>query len=131
MKRDKKERARVKNKRSVLGRIIVFLLAVLAFVGLLAMAMSVLGSYVNPTRFVWLSFFSLGFWVIFLYNVVILALLLLMWSRKAWISIIAMLIAVPGVVKSFSMGKSQSGGELRVMSYNVLYFKDQYDKDKS
>ena len=131
MKRDKKERARVKNKRSVLGRIIVFLLAVLAFVGLLAMAMSVLGSYVNPTRFVWLSFFSLGFWVIFLYNVVILALLLLMWSRKAWISIIAMMIAVPGVVKSFSMGKSQSGGELRVMSYNVLYFKDQYDKDRS
>lgn len=120
-----------KKKRGILGRIVVFLLAVLAFVGLLAMAMSVLGSYVNPTRFVWLSFFGLGFWVIFLFNLVVLTLLLLMWSRKAWIAVIAMLIAIPGVMKSFSVGKSQSGGELRVMTYNVLGFKDQYHDDKS
>lgn len=95
------------------------------------MAMSVLGSYVNPTRFVWLSFFGLGFWVIFLYNLVVLTLLLLMWSRKAWIAIIAMLIAIPGVVKSFSLGKAQSGGELRVMTYNVLGFKDQNDTERT
>lgn len=120
-----------KKKRGIFGRIIVFLLAILAFVGLLAMTMSVLSSHVNPQKFVWLSFFGLGFWVIFLYNVGILALLLLMWSRKAWISIIALMIAVPGVVKSFSMGKSQSGGDLRVMTYNVLGFKDQYDKERS
>lgn len=130
--RDKKEkRGSNRKKRSILGRIAVFLLAVLAFVGLLAMAMSVLGSYVNPTRFVWFSFFGLGFWIVFLFNLVVLTLLLLMWSRKVWIAIIAMLIAVPGVVKSFSLGKSQEGGQLRVMTYNVLGFKDQYDTEKS
>lgn len=117
-------------KRGILGRIIVFLLAILAFVGMLAMAMCVLSSYVDPTKFVWLSFFGLTFWVILFYNLVIFGLLLLMWSRKVWISIIALLIAIPGVYKSFSTGRSQSGGELRVMSYNVLNFRDQYDKEK-
>lgn len=118
-------------KRGFFGRVIVFLLAILAFIGLLAMAMSVLGSYVNPTKFVWLSFFGLGFWVVFLYNVVVLALLVLMWSRRAWISIIALLIAIPGLYKSFSFGKPQSGGQLRVMTYNVMSYKDQYDDKKS
>lgn len=131
MKRNKDKKGGGKKKRGILGRIVVFLLAILAFVGLLAMAMSVLGSYVNPTRFVWLSFFGLGFWVVLFYNLLMLIMLLMMRSRKAWISILAMLIAIPGVVKSFSLGKSQSGGELRVMTYNVLDFKDQYDKDKS
>ena len=119
-----------KKKRGVFGRIIVFLLAILAFVGLLAMAMSVLCSYVDPTKFVWLSFFGLMFWVILFYNLVVLALLLLMWSRKAWITIVALLIAIPGIYKSFSTGRSQSGGELRVMSYNVLNFTDMHDKEK-
>ena len=119
-----------KKKRGVLGRIIVFLLAILAFIGLLAMAMSVLCSYVDPTKFVWLSFFGLMFWAILFYNLVVFGLLLLMWSRKIWISIIALLIAIPGVYKSFSTGRSLDGGELRVMSFNVLNFRDQYDEGK-
>ena len=117
-------------KRGILGRIIVFLLAILAFVGLIAMAMSVLCSYVDPTKFVWLTFFGLMFWGILFFNLAVFALLLLMWSRKVWISVIALLIAIPGVYKSFSTGRSQSGGELRVMSYNVLNFRDQYDEGK-
>ena len=125
MKNDKE-----KKKRGVFGRIIVFLLAILAFVGVIAMAMSVLCSYVDPTKFVWLSFFGLMFWAILFYNLVVFALLLLMWSRKVWISIVALLIAIPGVYKSFSTGRSLEGGELRVMSYNVLHFKDQYDEEK-
>lgn len=118
-------------KRGFFGRLIVFLLAILAFIGLIAMTMSVLASYVDPQKFVWFSFFGLAFWEIFLYNLLILVLLLLMWSRKVWISVIAMLIAVPGVYKSFSFGKSQSGGELRVMTYNVLSFKDQHNPEKT
>ena len=129
--KDPDKRATGKRKRGILGRIVVFLLAILAFIGLLAMTMCVLSSYINPLRFVWLSFFGLGFWVILFYNLLILTLLLLMWSRNAWISIMALLIAVPGVVKSFSMGKPQDGGELRVMTYNVLGFKDLNDKGRS
>ena len=119
-----------KKKRGILGRIIVFLLAILAFVGMLAMAMSVLCSYVDPTKFVWLTFFGLMFWAILFFNLAVFALLLLLWSRKVWISVIALLIAIPGVYKSFSTGRSQSGGELRVMSYNVLNFRDQFDTEK-
>ena len=119
-----------KKKRGIFGRIIVFLLVILAFVGLLAMAMSVLSSYVDPSKFVWLSFFGLTFWVILFYNLAVFTLLLLMWSRKVWISIVALLIAIPGVYKSFSTGRSQEGGQLRVMSYNVLNFRDQYDEQK-
>ena len=131
MKDEKKDRKPQGKRRGFFGRVIVFLLAVLAFVGMLAMAMSVFGSYVNPNKFVWFSFFGLAFWEIFLFNVVIFVLLLLMWSRKVWISVIALLIAIPGLGKSLSFGKSQDGGELRVMTYNVLYFNDQYDKDRS
>lgn len=126
MKADRKDR----KKRGLLGRIIVFLLALLALVGLGAMIMSVLSSYVDPSKFVWLSFFGLTFWVILLYNLAVFLLLLLMWSRKAWISIVALLIAIPGIYKSFSMGTSQEGGELRVMTYNVWQFKDQSENDK-
>ena len=96
----------------------------MALVGLVAMTMSVMSSYVNPIEFPWLSFFGLAFWAILLYNLAVLVLLLLMWSRKAWIVVIALLIAIPGFIKSFSFGKSQRGGELRVMTYNVYSFKD-------
>lgn len=124
MKNDKKQ-------RGFFGRLIVGLLAVLAFIGLIAMIMSVLSAYINPAKFVWFSFFGLAFWMVLIYNIVIFTLLLLMWSRKAWISVIALAIAIPGVVKSFSIGKSNEGGELRVMSYNLLTFKDVNDKEKT
>lgn len=126
-KRNKKDR----KKRSLFGRIVVALLSLLALLGLVAMTLSVLSSYINPSRFVWVSFFGLTFWGILLFNLVVLMLLLLMWSRKAWIAVIAMLIALPGIYKSFSTGKSHNGGELRVMAYNILKFHDQFDKNKS
>lgn len=113
-----------RRKRGFFGRLIVFLLSVLAVVGLIAMTMSVLSSYVDPCKFVWLSFFGLAFWAILLYNLVVLALLLLMWSRRAWIVVVALLIAVPGLVKSISLGRPQEGGTFRVMTYNVHGFKD-------
>ena len=118
-------------KRGFFGRLIVFLLSILAFIGLLAMLLSVLSAYIDPVKFVWLTFFGLAFWVIVCYNFVVLTLLLLMWSKKAWISIIALLIAIPGFYKSFSTGKAQEGAELRIMSYNVFRFLDIYDEEKS
>ena len=118
-------------KRSLVGRIIVILLTVLALLGLVAMIMSVLSSYVDPVRFVWFSFSGLVFWVILFYNLVVWLLLLLMWSRYTWIAVASLLIAIPGVYRSLSTGRSHDGGELRVMSYNVLNFSDQYDDSKS
>ena len=87
-----------KKHRSILGRLIVGLLVIMALVGLVAMGLSVLSSFVNPEKFVWIAYFGLVFWVIFFYNVIVFVLLLLMWSRHVKIAMIALVIAIPGVV---------------------------------
>ena len=113
-----------KRERSFFGKMIVFILAVMAFLGLVAMAMSVVNAYVNPQHFIWTTMFGLAFWEILIFNVVVFLLLLLMWSNKIWISVVALLIAVPGITKSFSFGsKAQAENSIRIMSYNVHNFK--------
>lgn len=103
---------------------IVFILAVMAFLGLVAMALSVVNAYVNPQHFIWTTMFGLAFWEILIFNVAVFLLLLLMWSNKIWISVVALLIAIPGIAKSFSFGsKAQAENSIRIMSYNVHNFK--------
>ena len=110
-----------KRERSFFGKMIVFILAVLAFLGLVAMALSVVNAYVNPQHFIWTTMFGLAFWEILIFNVVVFLLLLLMWSNKIWISVMALLIAIPGISKSFSFGsKVEADSSIRIMSYNVL-----------
>ena len=106
-----------------MGKLLVFVLGILAFIGLIAMVLSVVNPYLDPKRFVWTSFFGLGFWVVFIFNVLIFIALLLLWSRMAWISVVALLVAIPGISKSYSFGKKAGEeGSLRVMSYNIHKF---------
>ena len=93
-----------RKERGFFGKVIVFLLSVMAVIGLVAMALSVLSPYVDPKRFVWLAYFGLAFWEIFALNILIFALLLLMWSRKVWIAVLALIVAIPGIKKSYSFG---------------------------
>ena len=110
--------------RSFFGKMIVFILAVLAVIGVIAMALSIANAYINPMDFIWTTVFGLAFWEILIYNVVVFLLLLLMWSNKIWISVVALLIAIPGISKSFSIGsKSKAENSIRVMSYNVHDFR--------
>lgn len=110
--------------RSFFGKMIVFILAVLAVIGVIAMALSIANAYVNPKDFIWTTVFGLAFWEILIYNVVVFLLLLLMWSNKIWISVVALLIAIPGISKSFSIGsKSKADNSIRIMSYNVHDFR--------
>ena len=112
-----------KRDRGFFGKLLVFIFALLAFVGLVAMALSVLNAYVNPKNFIWTTMFGLAFWPILFYNVAILMVLLSLKSRKAWISVIALMIAIPGFSKSYSRGKSvEADSSIRVMSYNVHNF---------
>ena len=118
-----------KKKRSFFGKMLVFIFAVLAFIGLVAMALSVINPYINPQHFIWTTVFGLAFWEILIFNVVIFLLLLLLWSNKIWISVVALLIAIPGISKSFSFGsKVQADSSIRIMSYNVHNFK-YFDKE--
>lgn len=126
-----KKNEKNKKKRGILGWIFLILLIVLAFAGLIAMLMSVVCSFVNPERFVWLSFFGLTYWMILFFNLAVLLLLLLMRSRWAWLPVLTLMVAVPGISKSLSIGKQRDNGELRVMSYNVLNFSNQFNSEKS
>ena len=112
-----------KKQRSFFGKMIIVILAVLAVLGLVAMALSVANAYVSPQKYIWTTVFGLAFWVILLFNVVIFLLLLLMWSNKIWISVVALLIAIPGISKSFSFGsKVKADSSIRIMSYNLHNF---------
>ena len=93
-----------KRERGFFGRLLVFILTILAVVGLIAMTLSVVNAYINPQRFIWTTMFGLAFWVILIYNVLVFLFLLLLWSKKAWISVLALLIAIPGISKSYSIG---------------------------
>lgn len=112
-----------RRERGFFGKLLVFILALLAFIGLIAMALSVVNPYIDPKHYIWTSFFGLAFWEIFAFNLLIFFALLLLWSRKIWISIIALLIAIPGVRKSYSFGsRVDEDNFIRVMSYNVHNF---------
>ena len=120
-----------RRRRGFFGRLIIFLLTLLALVGFIAMVLSVISSFLDPVKFVWTAYFGLAFWAIFFYNLIVLTLLLLLWSKKAWIAVFAMLFSIPGVYKSFSTGHEREGGELRIMSYNVLNFYDYLNEGKT
>ena len=112
-----------KRERGFLWKLLVFVLAILAFIGLIAMALSVVNPYVNPKHLVWTSFFGLAFWEIFLFNLLVFIALLLLWSRKVWIAVLALAIAIPGLKKSYSLGRQKKEeGFIRVMNYNVHRF---------
>lgn len=112
-----------KQRRGFLGRVLVFLLSLLAVAGLVAMALSVANAYVNPNTFPWTTFFGLAFWVILAFNLVVFVLLLLLWSNKVWISVLALLVAAPGIAKSYSFGKAvEAEDSIRIMSYNIHIF---------
>jgi len=114
---------RERRERGFFGRVVVFILTLLAVIGLVAMALSVLCPHVDPKRFVWIAFFGLAFWEILLFNILVFFALLLLWSRKAWISVLALLVAIPGVNKSYSFGNTvEIGDGIRLMSYNVYMF---------
>ena len=88
---------REKRQRTLFGRVMVLLLSLLAVLGFVAMALSVINAYINPQNFIWTTVFGLAFWEILLFNVAVFLLLLLFWSNKIWIAVAALLIAIPAV----------------------------------
>lgn len=111
-------------KRGFFGSLVVGILSLLALIGLFAMTLSVLNPYIDPQHFVWTSFFGLAFWEIFIFNLLVFFALLVMHSRSAWITVLALVISIPGLSKSFSLGKKLADeGDIRIMTYNVRNFK--------
>lgn len=110
-------------KRGCIGNIIVLILGAGALVGLAAMGLCLLSTHINPQRFAWIAIFGLAFWGILIYNLLVFVLLLCLHSRGAWITALALLMAIPGFAKSFAFGRQEKSDDaLKVMTYNLHMF---------
>lgn len=113
-----------KRERGFFGKLLVLVFALLAFIGLVTMTLSVASPYIDPKHINWMPFFGLAFWEIFIFNVLVFIALLLLWSRKVWIAVLALVIAIPGLKKSYSIGSQVNEDSfLRLMTYNVHHFR--------
>ena len=88
---------------------------------------------INPSVFVWTAFFGLAFWMIFFANVIILIILIFLKSRRTLlIPIVALLLSIPGIMKSYSFGEKKDDiNTIKVMTYNVGVFRDYKVKSRS
>lgn len=95
--------------------------------------LSALSPYVNPSAFVWTAFFGLGFWIIFIINLIIFIILLFLKARRTLlIPILTLLILIPGFLKSYSFGEKKVGdSQMKVMTYNIGVFRDYKHKSRT
>ena len=110
-------------ERGFFGKLLVFIFAVLAFIGLVAMVLSVGNAYINPQHFIWTTVFGLAFWEILIYNVVILFFLLTLRSRKAWLVWCVSKLQIFCVVKSsqVSSGKQRDKNVLKFLQKKLVF----------
>lgn len=114
-----------KRKRSVLNRLWSFIFLLVALVFFVASVACAVNPIINPNRFVWASFFGLGFWPIFIVDVILLVLLAFLRSKSFVVPLLALIICIPGFKRSYSMGNKFDGvGDIKVLSYNVELFKE-------
>lgn len=116
----------VAKKKPFLNRLIIFFVAVFAFIAMISMLLCVINPLVDPNFFVWTSFFGLAFWPILMANILLFIILVLLKARKSlYISLLAFIFAVPGFMRSYSVSKEGiDEGNLKIMSYNVCNFRD-------
>ena len=112
------------NKKGFFRRLVSLIMALVAIAGVVMAAMSWLCCLVSPVNAPVLQFFGIAFWPILAFNVVVLVLLALVRSKKAFLSLVALLVSLPGFLKSYSFGKTSEEDGIKVMSYNVHIFQD-------
>ena len=113
-----------KKKRSFPRRVISLMMALIAVLGAVMAVMSWLCCLVSPAKAPVLQFFGMAFWPIFAFNVVMLVLLAIARSKKIFLSLLALIVSIPGLMKSYSFGKTSDEDGIKVMSYNVHIFQD-------
>ena len=115
-------------KSSLLKRLLDWLFSILSVIVLLAMLASVLCCWIDPVRWVWPAYFGLAFMMLLAVAIFLFVVMLLLKSRKIWVAILALIVSVPGVIKSFAFnGGGDEKSSLRVLSYNLHGFVDVKD----
>lgn len=98
-----------------------------------------MSSYISPSDLWIAGFFSLAIPVTILVNIILLALALRFKRKSRWIFLIALIIGLPHITRSYSFslsGKKKAENDLTIMSYNVEsfnlydYLYDKSAKDK-
>lgn len=119
-------------KKSFGRRMLIFLVGIFAVIGLLSQFLCAINPMISPNFFVVTSYFGVSFWPIFLANLLILLVLILLKARKAlFYPILALLIAIPGFLRSYSVKQENTeAGNLKIMSYNIAHFRDITDNQR-
>ena len=113
-------------KRSFLNRTLLFLISALAIFGMICMLFCAICPLISPDDFVLTSYFGLAFWPILFFNLLILFVLIYLKAKKALIiSLVAIILAIPGFKRSCSVNKQKTEeGNIKIMSYNVKNYSD-------
>ena len=119
-------------KQSFGRRVLIFLVGIFAVIGLLSQFLCAVNPIISPNYFIVTSYFGVSFWPIFLFNLLILLILVVLKARKALLyPFLALVIAVPGFLKSYSVEKEHTeAGNIKIMSYNVAYLRDITDNQR-
>ena len=113
-----------------LGKLIIGICGIAALISAFLCSICPL---INPSTFVWTAFFGLAFWMILFTNIIILVILISLKSRRTLlIPIVALMLSIPGLIKSYSLGeKSNDVRSIKIMSYNIGVFRDYKVKSRS
>lgn len=120
-------------KQPFLKRVLIFFIAIFAFIAMISMLLCAINPLVSPELFVWTSFFGLAFWPIFFVNIAFLVVFIFLKARKSLcISFLAIIIAVPGFMNSYSVKKEKTdSGNIKIMTYNVGAYIDINDAKRT
>ena len=124
MKNDKNKDSNKKGKKGFFRRFISLIMALIAVAGVAMAVMSWLCCLVSPVKAPVLQFFGIAFWPILAFNVAMLLLFAVVRSKKFFLALLAILVSLPGLLKSYSFGKTSDEDGIKVMSYNVHIFQD-------
>ncbi|MBE6335728.1 MAG: hypothetical protein E7066_03500 [Lentimicrobiaceae bacterium] len=117
------DKKRNKSFLNILGKFLVSAIGLVAFLSALLCAIC---PFINPSTFVWTSFFGLAFWIILIANILVLIILISLKARRTLlIPILALLLSIPGFIKSFSFGEtSNENASIKIMTFNISNFRD-------
>lgn len=114
---------------NIIHKIISVIITPFCLIFSICLITSVLSAYINPNSFGLFPFFGLAFWPFLIINILLFILLLFFRSKKVFIQIIALAIAIPGITKSISYHPNNEEGHFKLMSYNLHNFYNVYDEE--
>ena len=101
------------------------ILVVSTVCGILALLLAYFAPFVHPKTLTLLPFFGLSYWIILLFNVLLIVIWAIMRSRWALIILVFLFLGGRLHFRMFSFGSDEentTGNELKLLSYNVRLF---------